>query len=223
MPAGCPDPRSRPPDRDRLQSGPCDLPRSGPLTGRPPPGWTAMCWCRWPPPTSVRCWLSGGRPRRRGTGRRHAGPGQRGQLRPARAAAVQGAVRRAELPGAHPGDRPGAAAVPDAVRQVRPDPAGQPRRPGAALGERPGRLGGRAGRGHRPADLPGQPGRGGGGHRRIHRHQRREHARLAEPHPAVAAGQDVRGGAPRSARTWSPGTRSATPRTWRSAARWTGP
>ncbi len=40
--------------------------------------------------------------------------------------------------------------------------------------------------------LPGQPGRGGGGHRRIHRHQRREHARLAEPYPAVAAGQDVR-------------------------------
>ena len=43
-------------------------------------------------------------------------------------------------------------------------------------------------------------GRGRGGDRRLHRAQRRHHAGLAVPHPAVAAGQDLRGDAPRSAR-----------------------
>ena len=44
--------------------------------------------------------------------------------------------------------------------------------------------------------------------RRLHRGQRRHRPRLPVPHPAVAAGQDVRALAPRSGRGWSP-TRDA--------------
>ena len=135
--------------------------------------------------------LARARRRRR---RAHVTPGDDADFAPLVPAPGKDLLRRAELPHPHPRDGPRAA------RSTRRCSRSSPRRSSARTtpSSRP-RVATQVDWEAELAVVVGAPvrratdARGRGGDRRLRRAQRRHHARLAVPHPAVAAGQDVRG------------------------------
>ena len=145
-----------------------------------------------------------GRQRQPGHAGRHDGRRQERQVRARVAPARDGAaarphrgsrevhLHRPQLQGPRGGDeqsRPqGAAGLPEVEQCHR-----RPRRAGPAPARREdARLGGGAGRGHRPHGAVREAGAGARLRLRLHHHQRRERARLPVPHDPVGRGQDRR-------------------------------
>ena len=129
---------------------------------------------------------------RRRVGHRRTARARRRRLRAGRARPREDRVRRRQLRGPHRRDGPRGARVPHPVREVHRRVDRRPRRHRAPSRVAVRRLGSRAGGGDRPAGPARDRARSSRGDRRVHGGQRRLDARLAEPHLAMAPGQDVR-------------------------------
>ena len=162
-----------------LESALCDSPPYGPMMEPPSPGSTGTSSYRWPRATSGTCWPRAAR--RSGPAPRRCRPRQADfapvVTQPGKVICV-GLNYRSHIleTGRELPEYPTLfAKFAETLTGPRDDLV-------HTVGERAGRLGGRARRRHRPAGVPGHAGGGVGGYRRVHGDQRRVDAGLAAAH-----------------------------------------